>query len=214
MALAIRNRFRRRQRPEDGSAPTRPDRPPVSVSFDAFAEDCRLSGRLDLTTDRLAEFLNGSAPIVLTDVVIEAFADGRRIELAQLTVDREELCAVVVTSHRGAPSRRLHTRSVAVEIVVGPYRIAGAAQGPPGSDPASAGLGRRQFVALTEATIAYGLDPGLVGQDVPVLLVNRSLARSIRPVEIAPGTYTRTPARQEGEPTLDSSTNREEVQPT
>ena len=207
MAVAIHNPFRRAPPPQSQPPSLPPEQSSIAVPFDAFSEDCRLAGRVEITTDRLSELLNGSAPISLTDVVVESLAGGRTVDLASLTVERDELCAVVGAGPRGDPSRRIHTRAAEVEVFVGPYRITGAVHGPPGSDPGSAGLGRRPFAALTEATITYGLGADRVSLDAPVLFVNRSLARSFRPVEVAPGVYTRRAAPPESEPAPDSPTN-------
>jgi len=155
----------------------------VMIDFEAYSGDCRLRGRLALGEGRLTDLLNTTPELHVLDARLESLADGRVVEVPELTVDRDELCAVAGGGPRGDASRRLHTHSARVVMEVGPYHVEGAVHGTPASDPLGAALRRMAWVPLTDATVRYlvGRDP--VCDEIPTLIVNRDLATSLRPVE-------------------------------
>lgn len=180
MALGFLRRFRRDAQPAAGES-ANPSAPPLpEVGFAAFADDCRLRGRIRLTAARLSDMLNGADALALAGVRVEVLADGRSDDIGELTVERDELCAVVADGPRGDVARRLHTRTTRVEIDIGPYHIDAALHGTPASDPLHSILRRPAFVPLTDVTISYRLGGEEIREVVPALLLNRTLARSFR----------------------------------
>jgi hypothetical protein len=105
------------------------------------------------------------------------------VEISELTITRDELCAVVGGGPRGDVARRLHTRTTHVEIEVGPYRVEGRVHGTPASEPLSVILRQVAWVALTEATVKYHCGTDDVSDEMATLLVNRLLVRSFRAIK-------------------------------
>lgn len=155
------------------------------IELDAYAADCRLIGFVDFGDGRLTEFLNASPELCIRDARLESLTDGHVTELPEITVDRDELCAVVARGPRGDAARRLRTRTTRVVVDLGPYQVVGLVHGTPASDPLGAALRRAMWIALTDVTVTYRRGPDSVSDDVATLLVNRNVARSIRAVESA-----------------------------
>jgi len=155
------------------------------IELDAYAVDCRVFGRVDLGDGRLTDFLNATPELRIRDARLESLADGHVMETPELTVARDELCAVVASGPRGDAARRLRTHATRVVADLGPYQIVGLVHGTPASDPLWAALRRAAWVPLTDATVAYRRGPDSVSDDVATLLVNRNVASSFRPLEEA-----------------------------
>jgi hypothetical protein len=155
------------------------------IELDAYAADCRLIGFVDFGDGRLAEFLNATPELRIRDARLESLADGRVTQLPEITVDRDELCAVVASGPRGDAARRLRTRTTRVVVDLGPYQVVGLVHGTPASDPLGAALRRAMWIALTDVTVTYRRGPDSLSDEVATLLVNRNVARSIRAVESA-----------------------------
>ena len=155
------------------------------ISLEAYAADCRLFGLMDLGDGRLTDFLNGASEIEIRDARLESLADGHVTETPELTVARDELCAVVASGGRGEVARRLRTHETLVVIDLGPYQIAGAIHGTPASDPLGSVLRRAAWVPITDVTVTYRRGPDTVVDEVDTLLVNRNLASSIRAADEA-----------------------------
>ena len=155
------------------------------VEFDAYAIDCRVYGQIELGEGRLSDELGRMSELLVRDARLEDLADGHVVAMPELTIEREELCAVVASGPRGDLARRLHTRTTRVEVEVGPYRIRGAAHGTPASDPLGAVLRQVAWVPLTEATVMYRRGADEVSEEVETLLVNRLLILSFRAVKDA-----------------------------
>jgi len=155
------------------------------IELDAYAVDCRLFGLVDLGDGRLTDFLNATPELRIRDARLESLADGHAMETPELTVARDELCAVVASGPRGDAARRLRTHATRVVADLGPYQIVGLVHSTPASDPLGTALRRAAWVPLTDATVTYrrGLDS--VSEDVATLLVNRNVASSIRALEEA-----------------------------
>lgn len=153
------------------------------IALDAYAADCRLFGLVDLGDGRLTDFLNASPELELRDARLESLADGHVMETPELTVGRDELCAVVASGSRGDAARRLRTHATMVEVDLGPYQVVGAVHGTPASDPLGGVLRRASWVPLTEVTVTYRVGQDSIKDDVPTLLVNRNLASSIRAID-------------------------------
>ena len=154
------------------------------VEFDAYAADCRVHGQVEVGEGRLTDHLDHAAELLVRDARLEGLADGRMVSMPELTVARDELCAVVASGPRGETARRLHTQTRLVEAEVGPYLVVGRVHGTPTSQPLGVAL-RRAWVPLTEATVMYRCGGGDVREEMTTLLVNRDRMRSFRAVEQA-----------------------------
>jgi len=155
------------------------------VEFDAYAVDCRVYGQIELGEGRLSDQLDHTPELLVRDARLEDLADGHVVAAPELTIEREELCAVAVSGSRGDLARRLHTWTTRVEVEVGPYRVEGRVHGTPASQPLGLVLRRGAWVPLTEATVKYRRGADDVSEEVTTLLVNRHLMCSFRAVEEA-----------------------------
>jgi len=147
----------------------------MDIDFIGFVGDCLVSGRLDLTADRLTDQLNAQPEVTLRDVVLEGL-DGGRVTAETFTVARSQLCAVVGSGPRGAQVLRVPTDARRLQAQIGPYMVLGRYHGPVGGTNLRTFTERDPMVPLTDATIAYVVDGVLDVRDVDVLVVNRELA--------------------------------------
>jgi hypothetical protein len=153
------------------------------VEIDAYAADCRAHGRVEFGEGRLSDQLNQSPELLIRDARLESLADGHVVAISEITIARDELCAVVVSGPRGDIARRLHTRTRLVEVEVGPYLVVGRAHGTPASEPLGIALRRQAWVPLTEATVMYRCGGSDVREEMATLLVNRDRMRSFRAID-------------------------------
>ena len=153
------------------------------IALDAYAADCRVHGQVDIGEARMTDVLNSSPELQIQDARLESLNNRRIVELPELTVEYDELCAVVAHGSRGDTERRLRTRATRVEVDLGPYHVEGAVHGTPASDPVIASFRRGAWVPLTEVTVTYqaGDDPQV--DTVSTLIVNRDLATLFRAIE-------------------------------
>ncbi len=152
------------------------------IELEAFATDCRVYGHVELGDQRMTDALNAASELRIRDARLEALSDGHVVEMPELSIERDELCAVVATGPRGDPLRRVHTNAIRVEVDLGPYHVEGAVHGTPASDPMKTALRRHSWVPLTDATVRYDDRGQAVRRDVTTLVVNRDLARMFRAV--------------------------------
>ena len=153
------------------------------VELDAYAADCRVYGYVELGEGRLSDQLNSTLELHIRDARLEGLADDHVVEMPELMVAHDELCAVVASGPRGDAARRLSTRTTRVEVEVGPYLVVGRVHGTPTSDPLGWFLRRPAWVPLTEANVVYCRGAHDVSEKVTTLLVNRHHMRSFRAVE-------------------------------
>ena len=189
------------------------------VEIDAYAADCRVHGQVELGEGRLSDQLNRTPDLLIRNARLEGLADGHMVEISELTIARDELCAVVGGGPRGDVARRLHTRTTHVEVEVGPYHVDGRVHGTPASEPLGVILRQVAWVALTEATVKYHCGADDVSDEMATLLVNRLLVRSFRaikeaglpwetprvPKTAAPGAIGSTGTPREGAPPQDQA---------
>lgn len=143
------------------------------VDFVAYAEDCTLSGRIRLRSDRLTDMLNDHEELHLVDVLVQSLADREAVEVREVVVARDELLLVHATGPRGDQARRTRTRQTHVEIDAAPYHVRGCLHTAPFLD-ALAGLHRRgPMVPLTDAIIDYAIGDEWQRLRVGTLIVNR-----------------------------------------
>jgi hypothetical protein len=159
------------------------------IDLDAYAADCRLFGSVELGDGRLTDLLNEGTELRIIDARLESLADGHVSEVAELVVNRDEVCAVVAVGPRGSVARRLHTHTRNVVVEMGPYEIRGAIHGTAASNPLAGVLRRAPWVPLTDAVISYLLGARTIHHQVDTLLINRALASSIRAAEEEPAPY-------------------------
>jgi hypothetical protein len=128
----------------------------------------------------MSDQFNDTSELLVLNARVEDLGDGHVVDMPELRVERDELCAVVADGSRGDAARRLTTKTTPVEVDIGPYRILGNVHGPRGGDPFGAVLRRGAWVPLTQANVLYVRGGQDVRDRVPVLLVNRHLMRSFR----------------------------------
>lgn len=174
------------------------------VELYAYAADCRMRGLIELAEGRLSDWLNHTVELQIRDAWIEDLADGHVVVVPELTVAHEELCAVIANGPRGDPERRLTTRTIRVEVEIGPYRVEGSVHGPRAGDPFASVLRRATWVPLTDAIVMYRRGEEDVREKVPTLLVNRHLMRLFR--EFEPRSPTGALEARPGDPLEKSGT--------
>jgi hypothetical protein len=190
------------------------------IALDAYAADCRVHGQVDIGESRMTDVLNASPVLHIQDARLESLSNRRTVEMAELTVAHDELCAVVAHGSRGDAERRMRTRSIRVEVDMGPYHIEGAVHGAPASDPVIASFRRAAWVPLTEVTVTYQAGEDAQRDKVTTLIVNRDLATLFRAIEekksvllpwetkrahepaMAPATEVAAPAEDRPEPAV------------
>ena len=167
----------RPSQPGPGSAPVEPlDERPTEIEFVAYAEDCILSGHVQLAADRLSDLVNDHEELDLIDVLVTDLVGGEGIEVHQLLIRRDEILLLHATGPRGRADRRHRTRQHPVVVKLGPYEVRGYIHALPGSDPIAGLRRRRPIVALTDAVVEYSVGREQVRRRVSTVLVNRELA--------------------------------------
>jgi hypothetical protein len=151
----------------------------MKIEFSAYADDYTVRGEVVLETERLAEFLDASHDVDVTNLTLRALDDGREHALPFAQIRREELCAVVATGPRGRADRRIRTRSYPIRVELGPYVVVGYFQALPTAD-AWAMLQRRQIVALSPARILFDSAGTRVEEAHPTLLLMGNKIDSFR----------------------------------
>ena len=153
------------------------------IALDAYAADCRVHGNVEIGDARMTDTLNSTPSLTITDARLESLSNGHVVDVPELTVGHEELCAVVANGSRGELERRLRTRTTRVEVDLGPYHVVGAVHGTPASDPLVAAFRRGSWVPLTDTTVTYRADGQEMSEEVSTLVVNRDLATLFRAIE-------------------------------
>jgi hypothetical protein len=148
--------------------------------FKAYAVDCLLSGSIEAGEGRLSDQLDEVLLRPLRDARLIDLGDGHLVEIPELPLEPDDLCAVIAGEPRGDPSRRLHTRTARVKTEVGPYQVEGTVHGTVASEPLGRALRRDGWVPLTDVVVMYRHADSDVSDDVEVLLVNRHLLRHFR----------------------------------
>ena len=143
------------------------------VDFVAYAEDCTLSGRIRLRSDRLTDMLNDHEEFQLVDVLVQSLADRGAVEVREVVVPRDELLLVHATGPRGDQSRRMRTRPTHVVIAAPPYQVRGHLHAAPFLDALAALHRRGPMVPLTDAIIDYAIGGEWQRHRVGSLIVNR-----------------------------------------
>jgi hypothetical protein len=161
-----------------------PALPPVharEVEFVAYAEDCLVSGWVELAEDRITDLLNTHDEYDLLNAYVENLADGTPYQVAEVVVKRDELVMVHATGPRGHEGRRQHTRQHPLALQLGPYHVRGYIHALPGSDPIANFRRRQPMVPLTDAWVEYGSGDKRQRRRVGTLVVNRDLVDWVVP---------------------------------
>lgn len=154
------------------------------VEFSAFAEDCRLYGRLRMDAERLTDMLNDHDEILLLDVRIEALADGTIHDVAEFTVSRDEILIVEAVDSRGDPTRRTHTQPTPILVEIGPFEVRGLVHLKPGTDALEAIHRRKAMVPLTGASISYTIGGLTTNRRAETVIFNRELVDQITVIDV------------------------------
>jgi hypothetical protein len=159
--------------------------PFVGIEFVGYSGDCRIFGRVPSLGERLTDLLNGGQRVIVRDARLESLVDGHVVTAPLAEVERDELYAVVAKGPRGARQQRIRTEKHRIRVDLGPYVVLGNLHAPPETDPVGDVLRRDVMVPLTNATIAYALSGRPEAEDVGTIIVNRTLAEWIGPVDEA-----------------------------
>src|SRR4249920_1985185 len=95
------------------------------VEFVGFAADCTITGKLTMFGERLTDFLNGQERFRIHHVECESLLDGHRVEVDSISVERNDLLAVIATGPRGSEKQRVSLRTDRLQVSAGPYLILG-----------------------------------------------------------------------------------------
>lgn len=166
------------------------------LDITAYTDVAILRGRLEFDgVDRLTDALNAAESFLLTEVDVEALADGATTHAPVLRVTRDELVAVAAGGPRGDLSRRVRTQAHAVVIHSGPYELHGRVHALAGADPVSSLKRRRVMVPLTFAHVGVAIGGRPRSMAVDLLIINRDLIDVIgEPQDVAPAPRTPPPA--------------------
>lgn len=143
------------------------------VEFQAFAGDCTIAGKLTMFGDRLTDFLNGQERFRVHHVTFQSLDDGHTVAEDSISLERDDLLAVVATGPRGSERHRVRLEEARMQLSIGPYVILGRLHLPPGQDPMKNVLQREPMIPLTSATIAYSVAGVVEARDVDTVIVNR-----------------------------------------
>ena len=144
----------------------------MQIPFTAYAEDCTVTGEVDLQADRLSDLLGTTEEFEVDRAAFRSLDDGHVVEAATVDLCRDDLCVVLATGPRGRADRRLWTRQHPVRARVGPYVVIGYLHAPPTIDPFQAT--HRQIVALTDCAVGYAEAGNPVWVEAEAVLVNAS----------------------------------------
>jgi hypothetical protein len=165
------------------------------VDFIGFAEDCTIAGKITMFGDRLSDFLNGQERFLVHHLECESLQDGHSVALDSVSLERNDLLAVVATGPRGSQKQRVSLETNRIHISVGPYLILGRVHTKAGTEVVTSVLKRDPMIPLTDATIAYEMAGAIVARDLPTIIVNRLLIDWISPTTEAASLFPDVPIR-------------------
>lgn len=153
------------------------------VEFLGFAGDCTISGRITMFGDRLTDFLNGQERFRLHHVEFTSLEDGHVVPVDSVSVERDDLLAVVGTGPRGSEKQRIEVEKTRMQLAIGPYTILGRLHTVPGLDPMKSVLQREPMIPMTDATVVFNVAGEVVARDITTIIVNRHLVEWIAATE-------------------------------
>ncbi len=125
------------------------------IEFVAFADDCLVTGMLTMSTERLTDLLNTHDEYSLVNVQVSSLADGRELDVPEVTLLRDDLLLAQAAEPRGNVARRRMTRKYGIAAQVGPYLLRGHLHALPGSDAVSSLARRKTMVPLTDVWVDF-----------------------------------------------------------
>jgi hypothetical protein len=165
------------------------------VEFLGFAADCTISGKITMFGERLTDFLNGQERYRVHHVECESLADGHRVAVDSISVERNDLLAVMATGPRGSEKQRVSLQTNRLQVCIGPYLILGRLHVKPGTDAVASVLKRDPMIPFTNATIAFEVAGSIIARDVSTIIVNRLLVDWISPTTETASLFPDVPAR-------------------
>jgi hypothetical protein len=165
------------------------------IDFMAFAADCTVAGKMTMFGERLTDFLNGQERFRVHHLECESLEDGHRAAVDSMSLERNDLLAVVATGPRGNEKQRVTLQTNRLQVSVGPYLILGRIHAKPGTDAVTSVLKREPMVPLTHATIAYEVAGAIVARDVQTIIVNRLLVEWISQTDEAASVFPEAQVR-------------------
>jgi hypothetical protein len=151
------------------------------IEFLGFGGDCLISGKMTMFGERLTDFLNGQERFRIHHVECESLEDGHKVAIDSISIERNDLLAVVATGPRGAERERKQLQTNRLQISLGPYLILGRLHVKPGANAMASVLKRETMIPLTNVTIAYEMSGTFVVRDLGAIIVNRMLVDWISP---------------------------------
>jgi hypothetical protein len=150
----------------------------MQIPFSAYADDCTVTGEIELPADRLSDFLATAYEFDVAGAAFRALDDGHVVEVPSTPVLRDDLCVVAATGPRGREDRRVWTREHPVRVRVGPYVVVGYLHAAPTIDPLKS-LERRPVLALTSSVLEYTEAGTPVRVELDAALVNRAKVEAV-----------------------------------
>lgn len=167
------------------------------VEFHGYAGDCTIAGQVTMFGERLTDFLNGQERFRLHHVEFTSLEDGHVVPLDSVSLERDDLLAVVGTGPRGSEAQRVELEETRMQLAIGPYIVLGRLHTQPGVDPMKNVLQRETMIPLTQATIAYSVAGATIARDIPTIIVNRHqvewIAASADEASLFPDATVRSP---------------------
>ena len=143
----------------------------MQIPFMAYAEDCTVTGEVDLDADRLADFLASTSEFDVQGAALRALDDGHVVETESIAIMREDLCLVTASGPRGREDRRIWTRQHPVRARLGPYSVLGYLHASPTLTPMQIAA-HRPIVALTSCVVEYAEGDQPVRVESEAVLLN------------------------------------------
>lgn len=167
------------------------------VEFLGFAGDCTITGKITMFGDRLTDFLNGQERFRVHHCEFTSLEDGHVVAMDSMSIEREDLLAVVATGPRGSEDQRRKLEETRMQLSIGPYIILGHLHAAAGVDPMKSILQREPMIPLTNTTIAWTQAGETQVRDLPTIIVNRLQVEWITATEeeasIFPDAVVRSP---------------------
>jgi hypothetical protein len=155
----------------------------MQIPFSGYAEDCAVTGQIELLDDRLSDFLASRTEFQIDSPAFTAIDDGRAVSAVTCSVARGDLCLAIATGPRGREDRRTSTRQHPVRAVVGPYVVLGSLHAPPTVDPFRTAE-RRPIMALTESVLEYARGGETVRVDADAILIYTTKIDALEPMTV------------------------------
>ena len=152
----------------------------MTTELTVYAEDAIATATLASIHPRLADLLTSYDPITTVGAVVRALEGSRRMHFGTLELLRREILIAVPDGMRGDLGRRLCTLTYPAVARIGPFEVTGKLHSPPSTD-AFAVARRRNWVALTDATVSWMANGRRQVAAHPTILLNGSHLGQLQP---------------------------------